>query len=291
MIYSGLLMLAGSCIVGGSTNTILPAIAEQYGWDVSFLRSMAGVGCMFVVAGTFVFGTLAKYRGPKMVNAISLILTAVAVAIYGFTSNLTLFVAILFILGFLSGGHQTSGANALVANWWPTKKGIVLGFVTMGIALMDVVWAPFIPAAYASFGVGPTMAVVGVAVLVLAIVGIVGTKNTPEEAGEYPDGDASNPENILAIAKEIREYKSPFTLGKMFKNSATWQIGIGMGLMYMVGMTFVASIIPRLLESGYDYHWSLNVLIVGAYLAWQGAGCLAISTRKSAQSGHVPYLR
>ena len=49
MVYSALLMLIGSALVGGTTNTILPVIATQNGWDVSFLRAMAGVGIMFVV--------------------------------------------------------------------------------------------------------------------------------------------------------------------------------------------------------------------------------------------------
>lgn len=280
MIFSSIMMLVGSCLVGGSTNTILPAIAEIKGWDVAFLRSMAGVGCMFVVVGTFVFGTIIEKKGPKLGFSIALILTAIFAAIYGLAPSLVIFVATIFILGFLSGGYQTAGANALVSNWWPTKKGIVLGFVTMGIVAMDVLWAPFIPMAFRRFGVAPTMAAVGVVVLLIAIIGIFAVKNTPEEAGEYPDGDASNPENLAAIIKEMKEYKSPFTLGKMFRQRALLDIGIGLGLLYMVCMTYVASIVPRLMSTGYEYSFAVIVLVVCGFFALFGSWAIGVLDQK-----------
>ena len=106
MFYCTFLMLIGSCIVGGSTNTILPVISETYGWDVNFLRMMAGVGVIAVALGFLVFGTMVAKRGPKFTIALTLILTAIFTAIYGLTSNLVLFVATILILGFLSGGYQ-----------------------------------------------------------------------------------------------------------------------------------------------------------------------------------------
>ncbi|MBE6032682.1 MAG: hypothetical protein E7224_05760, partial [Clostridiales bacterium] len=60
MIFLGAMMLIASCVVGGSTNTVLPAISEQLGWDVAYLRSMAGVGAIMVVVGNFVFANLTK---------------------------------------------------------------------------------------------------------------------------------------------------------------------------------------------------------------------------------------
>lgn len=262
MIFAGAMMLFGTALVGGNTNTILPAFAEQYGWDINFLRTVAGIGSIFTVVGTFVFGSIIQKKGPKFGFSIALIITAVLISTYGFISNLTLFIIVIFIVGFLSGGFKTSGANSLVANWWPTKKGIVLGFVTMGIPLMDIVYQPFVPQAFGRFGIAPTMIVIGVIVLVVAIIGILFIKNTPEETGEYPDGDSSNPEDLKAVVKEMREYKSPFSFKKVFLSRATFDIGLGMGLLFMVGMTYIASIVPRLLSVGYEYSFAVLVLMV-----------------------------
>ena len=42
MIYAGLMCLVSTCIVGGQTNTVLPAIAALRGWDVNLLTVWAG---------------------------------------------------------------------------------------------------------------------------------------------------------------------------------------------------------------------------------------------------------
>ena len=262
MIFCGLLMMLGTCIVGGNTNTVLPVISEKFGWDIYFLRSMAGIGALMVVAGTFVFGTIIKKVGAKLVITVCLFLTAACAVAYGFATNLTVFLCIMFALGFLSGAYKTSGANTIVANWWPTKKGIVLGFVTMGIPLMDITWQPVIPVAFGSIGVGSTMLVVAGLIIILAIAGLVFIKNTPEAAGENPDGDPSISTDKAAVLKAMAEYISPFTAGKIFKTRATYDIGLGMGLLFMVAMSYIASIIPRLLSCGYEYPFAIMVLMV-----------------------------
>ena len=262
IFYTGALMLLASCTVGGSTNTILPAIADQNGWDIDFLRMMAGFGAMFVVVGTFAFGTLIAKKGAKFVTVLTLIIAAVCIVIYGFAPNITVFVAMIFCIGILSGGYNNGGAYTLTANWWPLKKGIVLGFSTMAIPLMDIVWQPFIPRAFGMFGVGPTMVGVAVLILILAVLCITLIKNTPEEAGEYPDGDPNMSEDMAAVIKEMKEYKSPFTAGKVLFSRATFDIGIGLGLCYMCGMSYIASIVPRLLSVGYEYPFAVIVLMV-----------------------------
>jgi sugar phosphate permease len=262
MIFCGLLMMLGTCIVGGNTNTVLPVISEKFGWDINFLRTMAGIGAMMTVLGTFVFGTIIAKKGAKVVILIALFATAACAVAYGFTTNLVIFIVIMYAIGFINGAYKTAGANTIVAKWWPTKKGIVLGFVTMGIPLMDITWQPIIPVAFGRIGVGPTMCVVAGLICILAIAGAIFIKNTPEEAGEYPDGNDTNLEDMAAVVKAMEEYKSPFTVGAMFRNRATFDIGIGMGLLFMAQMSYIASIIPRLLSVGYEYPTAILILMV-----------------------------
>jgi|GEM_PF-2818963 len=48
IIYSGILMLISACLVGGTTNTIMPYISAAYGWDVEVLTILASIGTMGV---------------------------------------------------------------------------------------------------------------------------------------------------------------------------------------------------------------------------------------------------
>ena len=262
IFYTGIMMLLASCLAGGSTNTILPAICAQNGWDIDFMRTMAGIGAMCSVIGVFTFGTVIAKKGAKFAITLALFVTAACVILYGYAPTMPIFVGMIFVIGFLSGGYNGAGANTLTANWWPTKKGIVLGFSTMAIPLMDIVWQPFIPQAFGRFGVGPTMVGVAVIVVILAVICITRIKNTPEEANEFPDGDPGFGENMAAVIQEMREYKSPFTAGKVFFSRATFDVGLGLGLCYMCGMSYIASIVPRLLSLGYEYPFAVIVLMV-----------------------------
>ena len=262
IFYTGILMFFSACLAGGSTNTILPAICAQNGWDIDFMRTMAGIGAMCSVIGVFTFGTVIAKKGARFTIALALFATAVCVILYGYAPTMAIFVAMIFVIGFLSGGYNGAGANALTANWWPLKKGIVLGFSTMAIPLMDVLWQPFIPQAFGAIGVGPTMIGVAVVVAVVAIIAVTRIKNTPEEVGEHPDGDPDFSENMGAVVKEMREYKSPFTAGKVFFSRANFDVGLGLGLCYMCGMSYIASIVPRLLSLGYQYPFAVVVLMV-----------------------------
>ncbi|MBE6032934.1 MAG: MFS transporter, partial [Clostridiales bacterium] len=269
-----------SCVVGGSTNTVLPAISEQLGWDVAYLRSMAGVGAIMVVVGNFVFANLTKAKGPKISNFVGLIGFAIFMVLYGWTSDLKLFVACILILGFFSGSFNCGGNHAHTANWWPTKKGIVLGYTTIGIVLMDLVWQPFAPEWFAAIGVGWTMTIFAIIVAIVAILYMALTKNTPEEAGEYPDGDAEHAEDINAVVTAMRTYKSPFTIAKTLSTPSAWTIGLGMGLMRMVNLAFVASIVPRLLQCGYPYPLTITLLMVGGVVGIFGSALIGVMDQK-----------
>ena len=72
----------------------------------------------------------------------------------------------------------------LTASWWPTKKGIVLGFTTMGIVAMNFLYVPMMPKLLGKLGLGGGMTVIAVILIIVAIITAICVKNNPEEAGE-----------------------------------------------------------------------------------------------------------
>lgn len=279
MIFTAIAMLIGACLSGGSTNTILPVIAEKYAWDVQILRTWAGIGTCLVVVGSFCFTRLIIKKGSKLAMNISLLITAVFCVIYGWTGTYPLFICSILVISIMAGGYYQAGVANLTANWWPTKKGVVLGITTMAIPLMDIVWQPFIPVAFHRFGTGITMTVVAILIVFFMICGL-GIKNTPEEAGEYPDGDSENAEDIAAVVEEMRAYKSPFTLGKIVRTPAAWAIAVSMGLCFMVAMTYIASIVPRMLSVGYQYPQATTMLIACGVAAMIGSYVIGLIDQK-----------
>lgn len=192
--------------------------------------------------------------------------------IFGTTTSLPVFIAMILIMGICAAAYCSSCAMTLTANWWPTKKGIVLGWSTMGIVLMSVVYAPLIPSAYASFGITGTEIGLAVIIAIVGIICLIFVKDTPEAAGTTPDGEVgADLEEVRNITKAMSEYKSPFTFSKIVKDRNSWFMALGVGLPLMVAMTYISTTIPALLSYGYSYPQAAAVFSVGGIVALIGS--------------------
>jgi OFA family oxalate/formate antiporter-like MFS transporter len=271
MFIAALLMLIGAAIVGCSTNTVLPFISQSRHWDYSFLAMMAGVGVFSAVAGGLFWGWLAVKKGAKFIIICSLVFGAIFLTIYGSTNSLGLFVFCIMMLGFASGGYKESAALILTTNWFPRKKGIALGWITMGIPIANILYEPFIPRVFAKFGFFATEIFIALFLLLIALVVALFVKNTPEEMNTYPDGDPTGLEDLKSTIKAMREYRSPFTFKRMLTLKQTWQVGIGWGFIWLVAMAYVSQIVPSLLANGYDFNYAATVLMVSGLCALFGS--------------------
>jgi sugar phosphate permease len=286
MIFTGFMLLAQSSLVGGQTNTVLPAISAARGWGLNTLLVWAGITNWFVAVGNIFFSaTMPKLR-PRITMAITLAVTAILLVIFGMTENLTVFIICMLLMAFVCGGYSMSGAMTLTSNWWPTKKGVVLGWTTMGIVLMNIVYVPFMPAAYASFGILGTQIGLAVIIALSAVVCMLFIKNTPEEANTFPDGNAEFVSGSVNIVKEMAEYKSPFTTAKVLKLGSTWTVSIAFFLLYVTALSFIGSAIPAFISYGHDFSTAAAVFAFGGIAALFGSWLwgfidLKVGTKKS----------
>jgi len=263
MLYTAVIFLIGTSIIGGNNNTVFPMFAEIRGWDINILNIVSGIACILKGIGILVFAGAVRRFGPKKLMAVSLLISAAFLVIFGFTSSLPLYLVMILLLGLLGGAYEKNGGMSLTANWWPTKKGVVLGITTIGIILMNILYVPYMPRLLGSAGLGWGMTIIAGVLVVVAIWTLVGIKNTPEEAGEYPDGDPTYAVNGAEIAKMMREYKSPFKFSVLAKDSSTWLIAFGSGFAFMAVMSYIASAIPTMMAYGYDYPFATTIFAVG----------------------------
>lgn len=280
IIFTGVLMLVSACVVGGQTNTVLPAIAELRGWDVSFLNIISGMAALLDGIGIVIFAQISR-KNSKILAGVTLLISAATLVAFGKTQSLGVFCVLMFVLAICSGAYSSTCAMTLTANWWPTKKGVVLGFSTMGVVLMQVVYVPVMPIAYAKLGIENTQIVLAVLFVIIALISFFLVKDTPEEAGTTPDGlEGLELEKSMELVEELHNYKSPFTLGKLVKTPNNWTMALSVGLPLMVAMTFIATMIPVLLSYGYDYAFASGVFAVCGLIALVGSALFGIIDQK-----------
>ena len=283
MILTAILMLFCACIVGGNNNTVFPAFSEAYGWDLDLMHVISGIGAMMLGVGVLVFSQLLKKVSVKKVVIFTLLLSGALILLQAYVKNFIVFIIAMPLLGFLGGGYERVGSTVITANWWPTKKGVVLGFTTMGIVAMNVVYVPFMPKLFASLGLNTGYGIVGIIFIILAIICIFVYKETPEEVGEYPDGDPNYYEEGSAreVVEAMKHYKSPFTVKRLLSIKETWLIGFGSAIAYMACMSFVASAIPTLLGYGYEMSFASTFFAVCGIIAFVGSFLFGLLDQKA----------
>lgn len=272
IIVSLLCYMFGVCFgPAGMSNTVLPLLAQQRGWDYADMLAYGTWAGWIAVLAAILWCWIGERKGCKFVICLTLVFGAGCLALFGTVHSFLVWGIVVFIARCLSAGYFNYGAPAIVTNWFPRKKGMALGWASMGVVCCDVFWTPNIGTVMNRFGIQQTLIAVSVFVLVFAILLIVFLKNLPEEAGAYPDNEPVTATRQAAIIKAQKEYVSEWTFRKLLKTPQVWIIGVGMGALWMCSSLCIVSCIPRLKSLGYDVAWASKVFMIAGVCSLVGS--------------------
>lgn len=271
MFFAGVMFLLCGSVAAGNTNTVLPYFAAAKGWNLAFMIIMVSVGGYVSVAANFIFGQLLMKTGTKIIIIIGLIGGGISALIFGTTDNYIIFNIMIVLNFFFGGAYQAAAAGTLLASWFPRKKGIVLGWSTMGMVLASVLWAPYITKIFDTIGIKATFIIVAVIFWIFALLCAFTVKNTPEEAGTWPDGDPNGIDAMKTANGAFTNYKSPFTIPRLLKTKQTWQLMFGWGLPWFGMMAIFSQFVPRLISVGYSPAFAAFVLSISGIIALPGS--------------------
>jgi sugar phosphate permease len=288
MIIAAFLFYFSAILMAGSTNAVFPAFANIRGWDIStILYSLTIAGC----AGSFCtifWGRLAMKKGTKFVIVPLLIITGISIFIYGSTKSEAVFIAMVFIQTLCLYGYQHASTPTLISNWFPRTKGIVLGWVTMGIILSDVTWATYMPGILIKYGPARPMVFVGIFFILFAIIVLLFVKNNPEEAGTWPDGSREGTEAARAEALAAKSYISEWTAKRVLTCPTVWKIIVGWGCLWLTAVCFLTQIVARCMSIGYEFNYAIRVMQIAGIAALFGSWLFGwldqkLGTKKASQ--------
>lgn len=234
-----------------------------YGWTNTQVSTAITLGLLVGVAGITVWGPVQKKLGSRKVAVIGLLGGAVTNLIFGFfPSMVTLYISIIGFSFFTVGYSQMAVAN-FAANWFPRTRGMYMGMATMGLTLQGATFTLVTSKVVPVLGVTAMMCIWSALMVIAAILVALFAKDTPEEAGAWPDNDRTvSREELMAEAAAAAEYKknSPWTVGAVLKCPYTWTIGIGWGLCMMGAGGFLGQLVPTLISFGHDPNLGIILL-------------------------------
>lgn len=247
---------------------------EGGGWTPVQLQLPMTVGNFVCIILTFVYGSLFIKFGVKKPLIVVMLITAAGVIGIALANgldcnggmasgNFTLYCISMFIVRCGCMILQMAGFQ-LVANWFIRYRGQVMGIVTMGSPLFSVIGtsvmttfiAKNLGGDYRPFYVG-----IALIIVVICIIIALGIKDTPEEAGLYPDGADMPPKS--EGSEEVH-----LSVGEVLSQKKAWQLIISFGAFQFIIAACMGSMAIRYISLGGPQVWlnAVKYLAMGAIL-------------------------
>lgn len=287
ILYSALVYYFAAGMSTDGLNIYPEAFAAFRGWDPNVISSWATIGGLTAIPGTVLFSILAEKKGSRFCAFLGLLLIGLSTFVFAFATNWALFLTSSVIIQFFAGSILLSVVpNNLMNKWFPTKKGLALGWASMGLPICTATFVALIAVLIGSTGPSVTYAIIGAILIAFGVISLFWVKDKPEDVGCAPDNISMTAEEIAASKRAMEAYKPTLTISALMKDRRAWGIGIGLGLMWMVTVGIVSRLIPRLMALGYQQPQALTMLTVAALFGIFGSYCWGwldqkIGTRKT----------
>ncbi len=249
-------------------NVFLPRIAQANGWDYSRVLSIASIAGILSIFLLLAIGQLSRKKGARFTIVFCAVLTAVFLIPYTSSHNIVLYTIGFF--GTISCDMACAyfGITALVANWFPTKKGIAMGIVAMGPPISSMVMVSVLKILTGKLGLTGGSMVISVILLIMAALSFILLRDRPEDFGETPD---SMPPEEYEKLKQMEEAQEKIDLRDFFRHRDTWRIIYILGVCSLTLTGLLSQFVVRFTNSGFAENQAILYLSITAAIGIFGS--------------------
>ena len=280
IIYAAILMFLANGAQSDGLNLLVSKFAYTNGWDSNTVLSLATPAGYVALAVGVPLGWWIMKSGAKTVLIWMLIIGGLAYAGMGNSTNIILYFIFQSVLFTCANCFSMHAINTLMANWFPRKKGLALGWATMGMNASSALTSIILSFLFARFTLAVSLDIVGFVFIIMGIVTVFFIKNTPEEAGQTPDNEPMTQEQIQANLKEAEEYKSPWTFGKLLKDKDVWMCGLTYGCFMLVTVGIMSQLVSRIMQMGFTQNYAISCVSVCAIIGLVGSYAWGVMDQK-----------
>lgn len=262
----------GLCTDGLNLYTeIFPALR---GWSAPQILMAFSIANWISVIGTIVWSRVGAKKGSRFTSVLGSILCGIIVIIFGTTDNFIIFFIMAVLMCFVAANvFLIVVPHTLMNKWFPKKKGIALGWATMGMPFCSMTFLPLLQLGFHSLGIPTTFVIVGALVIVFGLVSIFWCKDYPELVGAFPDNEVISEEQMRLNIEEEKKHVTKWTTKALLKDRNAWCIGLGYGFVWLAIVGIVSQLIPRMISAGFEPNAAIlffsivaGIGIIGSYI-------------------------
>ena len=277
IIYVGVLYYFMTGMTVDGLNVLVPGVSELHGMNYNQVLAISTPAGIIALISCMFYGWLAAKKGAQFTAVLCLVLGGGATIWYGNANTITTYAISLTLMVSLINGFSNIAGNVYMANWFPRKKGLALGWATMGMNMASATIVIVLNAFAVRFGgMNISVTIIGIFMIVLAIFTKLFMKGTPEEAGCTPDNLPPDQLN----GNRIENYVHKLTYMKVFKTKETWLMAIAYGVNGMVTVGVMSQLVPRLMERGYELNTAIMMLTIAAIIGLAGSYAWGVVDQK-----------
>ena len=205
---------------------------------------------------------------------VSLFSTTVICLFWGYAPNSTIYFICLAVAYVASMGFAYIANLNVISNWFPRKKGLAMGWVTIGSPLSATITVPIMSGILKNSGLSTIYLVYAAITFILGLAVMIYVRDYPEQAGAYPDNDKNfNTEELENLFKAGLEYQkaSPWKPKKLLQTGNMWKIAVSLGIMELLALGIMTNFVPRMMQIGFTEQLIIPMLAIAGIVAMVGS--------------------
>lgn len=252
-------------------NIIVPGIAAYRGWDPNAILSISTPASIIALILCVLWGGFITKFGAKRTMIITMVLAGLAMIFYGNAPTIPMYAIALVLMITLISAFSLNVGMAICTNWFPTKKGVIMGLATIGMNLASALINQILNVLTNHWNIAIAISIMGCVILFVALLTALFIKQRPEEAGCYPDNDPAVAE-LIHQEEERTKNETPMGYKETLKNKYVWIFGIAYGFFGMATVGIMSQLVGFFMDTkGWEIQTALNTVTTAAVIGIIGS--------------------
>ena len=264
----------GMCNDG--SNVTVPAVAAALRVENATLLTMNSIAGLVGVVFFIILGQLNRKIGARWLSGILCILAGLGYYGVGNSTSVGMYLVCMCIVtgSIMSAGYICGGA--LVAQWFPKKKGVVMGYTTMGHNLASAMYCPILAALIAAFYITGGVIPIVIGVIILGIVGMIFIRNTPQERHINPDNVSDEVFKAEYDMASDEDDDGGWTVKNLLSKRELWLAAITTGLFQICSVGVMSQLVLRNQELGFSAKTAMLIMTILALVGVAGSFVIGV---------------